>query len=102
MARATTFENKKPELDRLHRYESRLQRQLSKDSLELRELQSQRTSLAKQHEDQAMRLQIHFSKQGKTWNPADFGFVWSTGEIAAMIQLYCDRFIAENPMPAAA
>jgi hypothetical protein len=81
MARATTFENKKQELDRLHRYESRLQRQVAKDFALFRELQQLRADYNKQQEDSAIRMNRTFRKQGLDWNPVNFGFVWSIAEI---------------------
>jgi hypothetical protein len=84
MARAVTFENKRRELDRLHRYESRLQRQAAKDFALLRELQTTRVEFENRKEERAVRL---FQKKGKDWNPADFGFVWSIEEIERMSHL---------------
>jgi hypothetical protein len=81
MARATTFENKKQELDRLHRYESRLQRQVAKDFALFRELQQLRADYNKRQEDSAIRINRNFKREGVEWNPATFGFVWSTAEI---------------------
>jgi hypothetical protein len=84
MARAMTFENKRKDLDRLHRYESRLQRQAAKDFALLRELQETRTQFEERSKDRAVRI---FLKKGKDWNPDDFGFVWSIEEIEQMARV---------------
>jgi hypothetical protein len=84
MARAMTFENKRKDLDRLHRYESRLQRQAAKDFALLRELRAMRMELEDRKKERAVRM---FLKKGKDWNPADFGFVWSIEEIERMARV---------------
>jgi hypothetical protein len=84
MARAMTFENKRKELDRLNRYESRLQRQAAKDFALLRELQKMRTDVEDRMQERAIHM---FHKKGKDWNPASFGFVWSIEEIERMYQV---------------
>jgi hypothetical protein len=84
MARALTFENKRKELDRIHRYESRLNRQLAKDTAQLHELQQTRRERDEKEEERALRIHRNFRKQGKNWDPADFGFVWSTTQLDAM------------------
>jgi hypothetical protein len=86
MARALTFENKRKELDRLHRYESRLQRQVANDVAALRELQAARTAYEQRQQEQAIRLYLNFKKQDKAWNPAEFGSDWSMEEIEALVQ----------------
>jgi hypothetical protein len=98
MARAMTFENKRKELDRLHRYESRLQRQVAKDLAKLQELQAARTAFEQRQQAQAIRLHLNFKKQGKDWNPTEFGFDWSIEEIEALIQ----RRMATQPAQMAA
>src|ERR1700676_2151268 len=84
MARALTFENKRRELDRLNRYESRLQRQVSLDYGRLRQTQNTRISLENMQEDRAIAIHRNMTRQGKSWNPAEFGFVWSIPEIEAI------------------
>jgi hypothetical protein len=94
LARALTFENKRKELDRLHRYESRLFRQSTKDMASLQALQTERKALQAAQEKQAVQLLNHFSKLGQTWNPADFGFVLSTEEIETLAIRSMDRAAA--------
>jgi hypothetical protein len=94
MARAITFENKRKERDRLHRYESRLQRQVAKDLADLHELQAARTAYEQRQQEQAIRLYLKFKKQDKPWNPAEFGFDWSMEEIEALVQ----RRVAPQPV----
>jgi hypothetical protein len=84
LAGALTFENKRKELDRVHRYESRLNRQLAKDTAQLEELQSNRREHDDKQEERAVRIHRDFRIQGKNWNPSDFGFVWSTTQLDAM------------------
>jgi hypothetical protein len=98
MARAMTFENKRKELDRLHRYESRLQRQIAKDLAAIHELQAARLAYEKRQQEQAIRLYLNFKKQGKDWNPAEFGFDWSIEEIEDLVQ----RRVATQPAQMAA
>ena len=84
MCRLVTFEEKRKELDRLHRYESRLTRQANKDMQLLTQLQTTRKALEAQREKEAIALHTHFTTAGKTWNPAEFGFVLSIAEIEAL------------------
>jgi hypothetical protein len=74
MARAITFQLQKPELERLRRYESQLNRQANKDQQLLTALQTERKEKAAQQEKDAIALLTHFTTTGKPWNPADFGF----------------------------
>jgi hypothetical protein len=81
MSRALVFEEKRQNLDRLHRYESRMNRQVNKDMAELTQLQTARKAKEAQQQNDAIALLTHFTTTGKSWNPADFGFVWSIEEI---------------------
>jgi hypothetical protein len=101
MARALTFENKRQELDRLNRYESRLQRQVSLDYARLRQLQKTRISLENKQEDHAIAIHRNMTKQGKSWNPAEFGFVWSIAEIESLMRLRKAHDEAQCPPMAA-
>ena len=83
MCRALTFKNNQRDLDRLRRYESALYRQATKDQATLAELQTERKAREAQQEKEAIQLLIHFKKLNADWDPTQFGFVWSTGEIRA-------------------
>jgi hypothetical protein len=76
MARAITFERQRPQLERLRRYESQMNRQANKDQQLLTALQTARKA--------AIALLTHFTTTGESWNPADFGFVLSIDEIRAL------------------
>jgi hypothetical protein len=69
MARAVTFEKKRPDLERLRRYESQMNRQAKKDLTLLKELQAIRS----EQEKEAIALLTHFTTTGKPWNPQDYG-----------------------------
>jgi hypothetical protein len=84
MIRALVFEEKRQLLDRLHRYESRMSRQVNKDMAELTQLQTARKAQEAQQQKEAIALLTHFTTAGKSWNPADFGFVWSIEEIQVL------------------
>jgi hypothetical protein len=81
LARLVTFEQKRPELDRLRRYESSLNRQITKDLALLTQLQTTRKTTQDQQEKDAIALLTHFTTTGKPWNPADFGFDLSIDQI---------------------
>ena len=84
MCRLITFEEKRKELDRLHRYESRLTRQANKDMQLLTQLQTTRKAEQARREKEAIALHTYFTTAGKAWNPAEFGFVLSIAEIEAL------------------
>jgi len=84
MCRLITLEEKQKELDRLHRYESRLNRQANKDLQQLNQLQATRKAEQTKREKEAIALHTHFTTAGKSWNPAEFGFVLSIAEIEAL------------------
>jgi hypothetical protein len=81
LARLITFEQKRPELDRLRRYESSLTRQINKEMALLTELQTARKTRAAQQEKDAIALLTHFTTTGAPWNPADFWFDLSIDQI---------------------
>jgi hypothetical protein len=45
------------------------------------QLQTAREAKEAQQQNDAIALLTHFTTAGKSWNPADFGFVWSIEEI---------------------
>jgi hypothetical protein len=96
MARAITFESKKPELDRLHRYLSRIERQLAKDTEELRASQKLRADELERQTGHAIRIHKNMTELGREWNPADFGFVWSIAEIEAISNRRMRLYLALN------
>jgi hypothetical protein len=86
LARALTFDQKRQDLDRLRRYENAINRQVNKDAQILADLQNARKAAAAQQEKDAVALLTHFTTTGKSWNPADFGFVLSIEEIQRLEQ----------------
>jgi hypothetical protein len=84
LCRAITFIECRKDLDRLRRYESALHRQAKADLAELTTLQAERKALDAAQKKEAVALHAHFSKLKQPWNPADFGFVLSIGEIEAL------------------
>ena len=86
LIRAVTYRAYAKQLDRLHRYENRLTRQYEKEIAQLEEMQAARKALEAEKESEMIRLHTYHKKSGKTWNPAEFGFVLSTAEIEARIE----------------
>lgn len=81
LSRLKTFETKRPELDRLRRYETSHNRQINKEMALLTNLQTTRKAAQVQQEKDAIAYLTHFTTTGTPWNPADFGFVLSIEEI---------------------
>lgn len=92
--RLLTLREDQKELDRLHRYESRLLRQIRNDMQELFELQTERKKLTAEQQKEAVALNNHFTNAGKTWHPADFGFVLSIEEIIRLEERELHRDLA--------
>jgi hypothetical protein len=86
MVRALVFQEKRKDFDRLRRYESGIHRQITRDMAELIALQTARKAQAAQQLKDAIALHTYFTAEGKTWNPADFGFVLSIEEIERIEQ----------------
>ncbi|MGH9622985.1 MAG: hypothetical protein ACRD4G_01440, partial [Bryobacteraceae bacterium] len=61
--------------------EARLQRQRVKDTAELRQLQQERIQKEKQQMEAAAELYLAAQKDDRPFDPAAFGFVFSTAEI---------------------
>ncbi|MGH9438933.1 MAG: hypothetical protein ACRD22_13815 [Terriglobia bacterium] len=61
--------------------EARLQRQRTKDMAELRQLQQERVQKEKQQMEAAVELYLAAQKDNWLFDPAAFGFVFSTAEI---------------------
>jgi len=81
IARALTVTEKQKELGLLNRYQTRLNKQVTLDLKELKDLQSIRKAKELRQFQQAAALhrKAHLEKQ--PFNPEDFGFVWSREEI---------------------
>jgi hypothetical protein len=99
LSRAATFTKNQKELDRLHRYESRLHRQATKDQLSLTELQTARKALELQQWKDACALFKQFKDDRKPWNPSDFGFVWSLEEIKQRLEVFYAIQFAQRHNP---
>jgi hypothetical protein len=84
MARAITYQHQRQDIERLRRYESQMNRQANKDMQLLTTLQTTRKAQGAQQEKDAIALLTHFTTTGKSWNPADFGFVLSIEEIRTL------------------
>lgn len=95
--RALVLRNYAKEFDRLHRYESRINRMIKDDTAELKALQAARIAKKEKDELEMVQLHLHFKKDGRTWNPADFGFVLSIPEIEQLIARESERALAQNP-----
>jgi hypothetical protein len=77
LARAMTMEKSRTTIDRLHRYERTIMRQVAIDKAELKELQATR----KDQVETAATLAEYFESKGQPFDPAQFGFVLSLAEI---------------------
>ena len=100
LVRAFTYRTHIKELDRLNRYEARLARQCDKDLRELHRIQAERKEHESKQESEMLRLHVYYKEIGKTWNPAEFGFVLSLPEIEALLQRKIDRYQAHRMMEA--
>jgi hypothetical protein len=76
-----TFLAYEKQIRNLQIQEARLQRQRAKDMAELRELQQERIQKEKQQMEAAAELYLAARKDNQPFNPAAFGFVFSTAEI---------------------
>jgi len=74
------------QLRNLQLQESRLSRRREKETVELRALQQERRQKEIQDLDLAAKEHMAAKHQGKPFNPAEFGFEFSTPEIEAYIQ----------------
>jgi hypothetical protein len=78
MCRLMTFEEKRKELDRLHRYESRLMRQVAKDTQLLAQVQTARKE--QEQKDQAEKDREERRNSAETAQVAENGFVLSNAK----------------------
>ncbi len=76
-----TFLTYQKQIRNLHIQEARLQRQRAKDMAELRELQQERIQKEKQQMEAAVELYLAARKDNRPFDPAAFGFVFSTADI---------------------
>ncbi|MGH9654681.1 MAG: hypothetical protein ACRD6B_14595 [Bryobacteraceae bacterium] len=78
---AHTFLTYQKQIRNLQIQEARLQRQRAKDMAELRELQQERIQKEKQQMEAAVELYLAARKDNRPFDPAAFGFVFSTADI---------------------
>ena len=83
LCRALTLRNHRADLDRLHRYERTLMRQVEKDKAELSQLQQARKAEAARQMDEAVVLAAWHEYKELPFDPAKFGFELSAAEILA-------------------
>ena len=76
-----TFLHYEKQLRNLQIQEGRLRRQREKDSAELRQLQQDRRSREKQDLQMVAGLYVAAKKDGKPFDPAQYGFEFSTDDI---------------------
>jgi hypothetical protein len=76
-----TFLHYEKQLRNLQIQEGRLRRQREKDTAELRQLQQDRRNREKQDLQMAAGLYVAAKKEGKPFNPAQYGFEFSTADI---------------------
>ncbi len=92
-----TFLTYEKQIRNLHVQEARLQRQRAKDMAELRELQQERIQKEKQQMEAAAELYLAAAKDNQPFDPAAFGFVFSTAEIENHLKrLGAARFASEQ------
>ncbi|HEX7361633.1 MAG TPA: hypothetical protein VF283_14175 [Bryobacteraceae bacterium] len=78
---AHTFLTYQKQIRNLHIQEARLQRQRANDTAELRQLQQERIQKKKQQMEAAVELYLAARKDNQPFDPAAFGFVFSTVDI---------------------
>ncbi|MFL6546068.1 MAG: hypothetical protein ACJ8LM_12935 [Candidatus Udaeobacter sp.] len=76
-----TFLHYEKQLRNLHIQEGRLRRQREKDTAELRQLQQERSSREKHDLQMLAGLYVAAQKEGKPFDPAQYGFEFSTEDI---------------------
>ncbi len=92
-----TFLTYQKQIRNLDIQEARLQRQRAKDMAELRELQQERIQKKKQQMEAAAELYLAARKDNQAFDPAVFGFVFSTAEIENHLKrLGAARFASEQ------
>jgi hypothetical protein len=91
MCRALTLNEKQKDLSLLNRYQSRLTKQVSLDLKELEERQRTRKTLELKQFQLAAAFHTRAHLDRKTWDPAEFGFVWSSEEIKRYVELSIRR-----------
>ena len=86
LCRAFTLRHYRAELDRLHRYERTLMRQVEKDKAELAQHQQNRKAAEAAQMEQAAALYAWHESKGLPFDPAKFGFDLSIPEIQRHIE----------------
>jgi hypothetical protein len=97
---AIAVDRKLPSLDKMRRYENSHNRHLKKLEIEYKELQAARELQVKIDMPQAIRAYKFCERKGLTFDPKKFGFVLTTEEVEAKIeldQLWKDIKLDENP-----
>ncbi len=95
---AHTFLTYQKQIRNLHIQESRLQRQRAKDMAELRELQQERIQKEKQQMEAAAELYLAARKDNQPFDPAAFGFVFSTAGIEDHLKRLRAAHVAREQM----
>ena len=80
------YENQLPTLDKLGRYENRLNRVLRQAEAEYRDLQAARERRFEMELKGAMRAYNYCKRKGIAFDPEQFGFVCTVAEIEALVQ----------------
>ena len=88
-----TYRKYEKQLRNLHLQEARLRRHYEKDTAEYRRIRDQRIQKERQDLAAAAQLYLTAQPQNHSFNPADFGFEFSTRDI----ELYLAREHAANP-----
>jgi hypothetical protein len=101
--RALTFSKKQKEFDKLNRYQGRLQRQAANDLKKLEELQTTRMSAELKAFQEACSVLIQASQgpDPDSFEPADFGFVWSKQDMIDYLMAAKHRTEASARYPTA-
>ena len=103
IARALTFKQNQKEFEKLNRYQGRLQRQATADFKKLEELQSIRkaTELKAFQDVCSLLIEALNGPDPESFNPADFGFVWSQQQVLDYMHAANIRTDAANKYPTA-
>jgi len=82
MCRALTLNEKQKDLSLLNRYQARLTKQVTLDLKELEQRQRTRKAAELKQFQLAAAFDMRAHLDRKSWDPAQFGFVWSAEEIS--------------------
>jgi hypothetical protein len=93
-----TFLTYEKQLRNLNIQEARLRRQREKDTAELKELQKERVQKEKQDLEMASKLYLAAKRDNKPFDPAEFGFDFSTSAIEDCLEGVRSANIARQAM----